>query len=296
MKDKTIKMFLSLLISIILWFYINSLVTKEIEFAVDIKYTDIPPNMIIVGKQETFFYNLIVNKYSYYETKQPPIEVKVSLKDAKIGKNYIKPEIIKKIDIPYSARLVLKEKTVFVELDRKEIKEVEINPIIINNSFIIKDINIYPKKIKIEGPLKQVKSITKLDTTEIFINDSGQYSELVPIKNPNNKNIYLSSEFVKVEFKALSKTIEEKIVLPVKVKNLNDEFEYEINPTTIIAMIKAPSEKIKELDLSKLYFYVDLKEINSEGIYKLNLKIDTDFLIEPVDTKNITVIIKRRTK
>ncbi|HOJ50054.1 MAG TPA: hypothetical protein PKW55_04515 [Spirochaetota bacterium] len=299
MKDKTTKIILSFLISVILWFYIDAIVTKTLDFSVEIKYFDLPDDMVIIKKQELFSYNIILSKYSYYEFKQPPLEVRVSLKDVMVGKNYIEPEIIKKFDIPYLARISLSEKKIFVEVDKKEIKEVEINPVIDSqNLFLVKDITVTPKVIKIEGPSKILKNIKTLETSTYTVNSSGIYSKIIPIKNPY-KNVYLSVTSVKVDFKAIKKIEERFILIPIKVKNLSEDFEAYFSPKSVNALVKGNFDNFKENDLNKLYFYVDCKEITNEGNYKLNLKIDINndsLIIEPFDIRSVDVTIKRRLK
>ena len=282
------KKIMAMIGGIFLWYYVDSITTIEKEFMAVIKYINIPDEMILVDYPEKIKYSLKTNKY-YPENINADLEFIVSLKNAHIGMNFLKIEVKNEDVLSSYTSISMTDKTVKVVLEKKEEKMISVKPEIMNTlppDYKLEFISVTPPRIKVKGPIQALKEMKEISTEEIRIDKPGEHTFDAKLSLPGDSSLIYSADTVHIRLQITYNMIVQEILLPVKIINLHKTLIIkDLNPSKILAKISGSYQEVKKVDFKTLFCYIDLSEIKTPGVYKLE--------IIPIKTNHINISVEK---
>ncbi len=194
---------LSLILSIVLWFFIIMRGQSEISIKLPIKYKNIPKGLVInKADVNTISVNVQGQERSIENLRPEDAGIFIDMSKAKKGKTiyYIQKDdvkippifIIKDIS-PLSIKLTLEEKTS---------KEITIKPVITGTpvkGYYVKGVKVSPENVVIEGAKSLLEKIVFLKTESVDVsNEDSTFEKDVKLVY-NRDNIKSQSEVVRVK-------------------------------------------------------------------------------------------------
>ncbi|MCS7242404.1 YbbR-like domain-containing protein [Candidatus Caldatribacterium sp.] len=171
-QNLTLKI-ISLSLSIFLWFFITFRGQTETSVEATVEFKNLPPQMEIL-KQSIKKVTLAISTRERIlrEINQKDVRVIVDLSNAKLGENSI-PITKSSLKLPRGVEVLRVEpSTVKLYIDKKESKTVPVKARLIgepSKSYKISSVEVYPSKINIEGPKRELDRIYLIRTEAIDI-------------------------------------------------------------------------------------------------------------------------------
>lgn len=223
----------------------------------------------------------------------------IDLSKVKNGDNIVKVEYNYSY-LPENLKVVkIEPEFIKVNIDIKIKKELKVSFNIKNEpapGYIISDIIVSSKYVKVEGPKSLLQNLEYLQFKDIDIAgiESSEVFKLEPIYSdivlisPENVNVYLE---VKKQYEFFS--FEN---LFIELVNKKQEFEYIINPSYFNIKILVPTNLIN--NLVKPSFVIDVSSFSEEGEYLItpNVKIDEKYEILSIEPKKFILKIYRASR
>lgn len=261
----------SVILAIILWFFINTSAMNVQKKYITIQYDNLPSNLLFIEGPKKIAYYVKTN-HSYSTDVKENIVVTASLEDSSSGWHTVPLKIEYKSPLPVYASLQLETTRVKVFLDKKMFKNLpikaDLNTENDEKDYNIKKIRILPEYTMIEGPFSIIKNLKLIKTQPIGIYRTGQYSRTVKLAIPSN-NIKSSTSSVQIKFDVSSKIITKKISVPVEIINLNQNLTL-VNPKDIAISLKVKGKPsaIEKLEYTTNIATLNLSYFTQAGNYK----------------------------
>lgn len=242
-KRKIAARILCLLLSISLWAIISSTKIGKVTFKCQVEIKNLAQNAVISDMARKYLpVTFEGKKENIKNVSSKNVRLYVDLKNASNGvlKKY-KVEIDKQ-EIPEGVSVSLPVKKIKILVDRKLQKKVRVIANITGSpskGYMAGRVSITPPNVFIVGPVSEVEKVEVLQTDEIDI--EGSVSTVIKTININReglKNIYLNETNVKIivpitEYKRLR-----EIEIPISLKNIDDNFNYNMNVSKIKVYFK----------------------------------------------------------
>jgi hypothetical protein len=293
MKNNLDKKIIALIMSILMWYFIDSSSNIEKEYWLKIKYINLPTHLALVDAPQKAKLIAISTRFRSENIDLNDIYFEISLKSFKAGTYPI--ELSPNLKIVSNSQMEYKipNNKINLTLDQKVEKTIEIKPSIINvkgEQIRINQISFFPQKIKVNGPKILLDQLASLPTEDIVVSETGQFELKIRIKN-NDDDIKINPQEVYVKIQVIQNQITQEIIIPVQVINLDQKLELKsllAKTTQLKCTIK--SINIKNVDFKDFYSYVDLKEIRKPGIYPMPMIFNKpdyvdDFQLSPALTE-----------
>lgn len=286
-KKNLDKKILAVLIAGFLAYYVDSISTIKQDLYGEIKYRDIPAELLPLQAPTRLKYYLKTSRYHTERLNQLQVWFEVSLKNTIPGNNMVNV-IVRTNDISRLAQIELSSEVVKVFMEKKLGKTVHITPMIQSKlfpDFRVENLTVVPTEVSIEGPESLISKIKELETEDYVVKKQDYYSARLKIRQL--KGIKIEPKIVNVSFKIVENTISQELYLPVKWINSNEKLAVKrYSPLRVFSKIKGNAEKMKKLDFKDLFYYIDLKEIKISGKFTLPLEIKRIEGIEISATKS----------
>lgn len=156
----------------------------------------------------------------------------------------------------------------------------------------IEEVVCRPASIRIKGAEQQLKKMERLRTESIDLrNRVDDFKEPVRISLPQGARLGSDSDRVTVEFKLKSYTYEKEFEqIPVRILRLDgDDRQIQIEPKSISVRLRGQQQRIEQLSPDRIIAYADCSELDSNGAYTLEMKVDLPDGISWVKTTNTVV-------
>lgn len=292
------KKIIALLLGFLAWYYVESLSTVRRAYYSRIHYKNMPSGMTAIYMPKRVRYYVTTNNYYHQEKSLPEVSFEVSLKRAKVGRNYLK--IVKKLksSLPPSMNVELAKKKVRVILDKKKAKRVPIKANIRNNlspEYLVRGLKIIPSQVTLSGPASRLKGIKYVELATINVSRPGFFAFKKKLKSMPVK-LQISHNRVQIKFEVRANMIEQKLNLPIKIRKLALGLRVKkIKPGKAFFTVRGRFGKLKKFDFKSLFYYIDLDKVKKAGKYRFNLKKrKLDGLeLKPVKKKKIEVELKK---
>ena len=182
----------SLLFSILLWFYLSPIVTRdtsEVNYFLPLELKNIPANMMTIGKIEDRISVILKGKQAIIRDIDPGrFSVSLDLSNAMEGTRFynLDPD---NINIPPNIDVVrIEPKTIKIDMVKLARKDVDVRVNITGkpaSGFSVKKVNINPPLITIEGPEIEIKNISSLEVLNISAADrKSSFSREIKLGTP----------------------------------------------------------------------------------------------------------------
>ena len=162
----------SLLLAIILWFFVVMSGHSVIVINVPVKFINMPNEYEMVDTAKTVRLSIEGQERVLKGINQDDISVVVDLETAKAGKTLYS---LSREDIILPKRLIVKNifpQTVSLVLEERMHKNVSVKPVIVGlpaKGFSVESITITPDKVKIDGPKSRVKRVYSVKTEPLDV-------------------------------------------------------------------------------------------------------------------------------
>lgn len=305
-ENKLFMLFISFLISIGLWFYVNGVYnpqdTKEIKgVPITINFEGSVPqqNDLTILEMETKTVDIKVegSRVLLANLKKDDISITVDLDTVTAAAECHLPLII---SLPNSDQLTVSEQSVaslYIVFDKYEKKDIEVKVSITGSpdeNYMLGEIAPSPSSVYVEGPKTLVDKIANiLIETDISGMTTGK-TERQDVVMVDENNIVIKSEYLKCEFDAVSAYIPvlKMMEVPLTVSTVNKSggtddavITKEITPTMI--MVAGPQADIDLLNQLSLGV-IDTSQIEGEKTFTYQIPVPSGMKLISEETE-ITV-------
>lgn len=294
-KKNLDKKILAVLIGCFLWYYVDSTSTIKQNLYGEVKYKDVPADLVPLQAPTRLKYYLKTNRYHAERISSLNVWFEISLKNALAGNNFVHVAV-KSNDASRLTHVELPNEVIKIVMDKKVEKTVAIQAAIHSKLFPeyrLESLVLTPPFAKIEGPESLVSRVNEVLLEDISVDKPGVYT--MKLKTKQARGLKIEPRSVQCQFKIAYNLITQNIHLPVKWVNLNKHLSVKrYLPIRILAKIAGRSENMKKLDFKDLFYYIDLKEIKNPGKYTLPLEFKRLEGIEITEknTKAVVEIVK----
>ncbi|MCH8028906.1 MAG: YbbR-like domain-containing protein [Candidatus Dadabacteria bacterium] len=269
------KIIISIVLAIMLWFIANINENIEKPLDVEVNYSDLSPELVIMGKPPETIRLKAQGPRSRILTLSPGDFV-FSLDLSAVGPGVSRFEVhANQIKYPRGIQVVsITPAEIKLDVDRLVEKEVELKPLIglpASGYEIVGDPVVKPNRVKVKGPNKILYSLKNVTTDLVStVGAKSKFTIEVPLKSPP----YV--EIVDVETAHVTVDIQERISVK-EFKNMDIEFinfdELEIELKTGVKsnlVFEGPYSAIKELNSDNIRVYVDGKDVVNKNKGKIH--------------------------
>ncbi len=279
-----------LLLSVLLWTYINSTKVGDVKFRIPIEFKNISEELVISEvKSKYITVSLTGRKDILKSINVKSINAFVNLGNPVVGISKRYPIKVIKHGLPESIELNLSSKDIAVTVDRKMTKVVKIEPNIlekIRDGYVLGYVKIIPQYITINGPESYVKNVDLIKTNMISIGDeTGRIEREVFLDKNGLSNIDLDINKVRLIISIIEDTNLYKVEKKIEIKNSIEGYKYILSKQYVKIYLRSGDEDIKPSKEDVMAF-IDIASINimdlldeAESDY-----IEKDYLIN-VDSK-----------
>ncbi len=289
-----------LLLSIILWTYVNSTKVGEVKFRIPVEFTNLPQNLTIFeGLNKYITVSLTGRKDILKNVNIKNINASIDVSKPQIGlrKNY--PIKITKHGLPESIEINLSSKNLLLTIDNEQAKRVKIVPNIqmnLKDGYILGSVRVDPSFVTINGPETSVRKIDKIRTGLISI--GGQTGRIVReafLDTGEFTNIKTNANVVKVVIPVLESTSLQKYDVRINLENTPEGFKYILSKQYTRVYLRSIEENI-ELSEEDMSANIDLMGLNLKSIFEKNgreaieREFKIDFILQEEGMEIITLI------
>ena len=194
----------SLVLAVMLWFFVVSKGRSVVVMDVPIGFKDIPANLEVVDSPKTIGVTIEGQERLLKKLRQEDIRAIIDLSNVKKGKTFLSvaPD---NITVPRTLTVnEISPQTINLMIEEKVTKHVQVKPIIIGSplqGFLIKGIEVEPKMIEIKGPESAIEKVYFIKTEPIDITgitSTLQYRAYLNLNNKNNVRVDIPEVDVKI--------------------------------------------------------------------------------------------------
>lgn len=285
----------SLMASIFIWMYVVSSAEILINKAVPLNI-ELPTGLAVSNEY---------SKEIHFRFKGPGLFVRkfierdltINVKKSKYFKRGIKKYNIRldqyKFKLPLGVELISMEpRSLQINLENSIEKMVKVNPIFsqkIQDEYNVKEIKVFPKKVKISGPRSVVRKIKQLDTK--IVEELGESSDAgfaVDLNTPDSR-VEVHEESVDISYTLQSKNIEftytEVPIIFQSVKLIKS-----VKPSVVNVKVYGEESKIKQLskDSIQVIGYIP-KDASKRAEIELITEFPIGIKVLDLSPKKVTV-------
>ena len=194
----------SLVLAVMLWFFVVSKGLSVVVIDVPIGFKDIPANLEVVDSPKTIGVTIEGQERLLKKLRQEDIRAIIDLSNVKKGKTFLSvaPD---NITVPRTLTVnEISPQTINLMIEEKATKHVQVKPIIIGSplqGFLIKGIEVEPRMIEIKGPESAIEKVYFIRTEPIDITgitSTLQYRAYLNLNNKNNVRVDIPEVDVKI--------------------------------------------------------------------------------------------------
>lgn len=192
----------SLMLAIILWFFVVMSGHSVIVLDVPVKFINMPNEIEMVDMVKTVRLGIEGQDRVLKGINQEDISVVVDLKTAKSGKNSYS---LSSEDIILPKRLIVKSiapQTISLVLEEHMHKNVSVKPVIVGlpaKGFSIESIKITPEKVRIEGPRSLIKRIYSVKTEPLDVTGTVENLHFTAFLDMTKPNVRYDTKEIEVD-------------------------------------------------------------------------------------------------
>lgn len=299
MRKNSAMKIVSVLLAIILWFYVASGQRVEIRLKTKIQLENLGDSLAVAswntdtaeilfyGKSRDFLLMKILGREPVYIINLSTLQV--GKHSFTMNKDSVKLEYLKKI----TPITVLQPKTFEIEIDSISKKEVIISPVITGppaDGFTLSgDILVHPERIVIFGAKSILQKISSVETDEISIRRSKKSFS-------KNTEVNIDSRFVKSDLKKVSVTISVDEIdvrdfrsVPVIFINKQESIRLIPDSLSVDIQLSGPKKMLTEMLAGEVSPVIDISHITSRGNYLLEISIPKRKYIEIISVTPASV-------
>lgn len=262
-KDLVPKL-LSILLALIIWIYVNNKKIGQLEFKIRIDFKNFS-NEYIITEQEQKYVTVVIegNKEEIKNINHGSVKAYIDLTEPILNQPFKYTVRLSRKEIPDHIEVYLKEKSVFLRVEKKIKKEVSIVPNFggsISTGYFIGNISIDPPNVVISGPESLISKIENINTELISVEGKEDDAEgVIDLLNPKVGLISISKDEVKYNVPIYEAKNVSRTELPIQVRNLPDGYQAEIKPETVSVYVKL-KDSINETKIDTIKAYVEYKK------------------------------------
>lgn len=288
-KDHPVPFIISLLLSIMLFYYITNIGIQSLLTVGDLQYRLNSDDLFINNKSNIKVKITLRGKPDDLKlVNEDIIKTFIDINASKPG-DYIFKVQVDKAYLPDNVKVVkIDPSTVKVSLDKILKKKVKLEPNITGkceSGFSISQISFTKSPyIIVEGPYTLLSGIDVVKTSEISV-DGLNFSVVLPVKlqNESLKIISPNDNQIVIDIRPINilKTIEN---IPILLSNKNSKFNYTLSVNKFNAQILVSEDTLATLSSSDLIFIIDCSYFQSPGFYNIKIIPKTNSSINIIDT------------
>ncbi len=289
-----------LLLSIILWTYVNSTKVGEVKFRIPVEFTSLPKNLTIFeGLNKYITVSLTGRKDILKNVNVKNINASIDVSKPQIGLRKMYPIKITKHGLPESIEINLSSKDILLTIDNEQSKRVKIEPNIqmsLKDGYILGNVKIDPPLVTINGPETSVSKIDKIRTGLISIGgQTGRIVREVFLDTGEFISIKTNVNVVKVVIPVLESTSLQKYDVKINIENSQEGFKYILSKQYTRVYLRSIEEDL-ELSEDDMNASVNLAGLNLKSIFEKNgreaieREFKIDFTLQEEGVEIITLI------
>ncbi|MFC1669036.1 YbbR-like domain-containing protein [Spirochaetota bacterium] len=285
-----------LMLGVILWAYISSSNTSEIEYKISLTYKNLSSNLIVSRVSHKNVKVICEGKKEYLNNVRPKnLKVIVDLKKARVGKaRSYKVELIK-TGVPEGVDISLKNKRVRLSVERKARKKIKI--ILrtrgdVKKGCFVGKVKVKPSWVSVTGPKSVIDKIEDVDTETISLaGKSETIKREFDLNIKNIRDVSFSTTTVSVVIPIIEFGDLYTLDVPVKLKNIDSNYRYILRDSSIKLYIKkttASKISVNDVDVT-----IDIKKIKIKKLFSRKKQdfIDTEIPVNIVIKNNVDASI-----
>ena len=291
MKNGTMKFF-SLLLAIVLWFFIMGEKKAEFSFSdVPLVLLNKPSDLIITGQTADRINLRVSGSRTVLSTlSSSNIKATIDLEEVKIGTTVFR-DLIERIKLPNGTKITSISPAEFsLVLDSVVVKKVPVHLDMKGSpqeGYEISHISIKPEFVEVslaKSEAKELKNVmtAPLDISEVKENIEEEIALVLTGLDPPRS---ISERKVEVSI-LISEKIVEKTMTNVAVELINSQYKTKVNPATFQLTVKGPYHLIHELSGKNVSARIDLKGLKP-GKYSKKVEIRLPEKVSLVEAKPI---------
>ncbi len=255
-----------LLLAVILWAFIISGKTEKLRYKVPLAIKNLPANMAVSGLSGRSAVVILEGKKEELKSVNiKNIRATVDLEKASLGGPRDYPVQVEKQEVPEDISISLVDREVTLTVEKKEYRWVRVVPLItgeVGKGKIIIDKQVVPEQVMISGPRSVINDIDSIETEEVSVeNETGEMKRQVGLDAEKYKDISFSEKNFTVRVLVTDLKDLEVITVPVVVKNVPREYDYEVKDREVEVYIRlAEKQPVAPGDIEA---FVDAGKVNA---------------------------------
>jgi len=291
MKNSAMKFF-SLLLAIVLWFFIMGEKKAEFSFSdVPLVLLNKPSDLIITGQTADRINLRVSGSRTVLSTlSSSNIKATIDLEEVKIGTTVFR-DLIERIKLPNGTKITSISPAEFsLVLDSVVVKKVPVHLDMKGSpqeGYEISHVSIKPEFVEVSLAKSEAKELKKVMTAPLDISGIKENVEeeialvLTGLDPPRS----ISERKVEISI-LISEKIIEKTMTNVAVELINSQYKTKVNPATFQLTVKGPYHLIHELSGKNVSARIDLKGLKP-GKYSKKVEIRLPEKVSLVEAKPI---------
>ncbi len=274
-----------LLLSVMLWVYINSTKVGDVKFRIPIEFKNISKELIISEVQSRYItVTLTGRKDVIKNVNLKNISAFVNIENPAIGISRRYPIKVIKHGIPENIDLTLSLRDINLTVEKKIKKRVKVEPDIlkkVREGYVIGYVKVDPQYVIIDGPESIVKSVNIVRTAMVSVgNDIGRIEKDVAIDKSNLPNVDINISNVKVIIPVVESTNLYKFEMKIEIKNPVEGLDYVLNKQSVKIYLRSEEEDF-EPSKEDIAAYIDVSTIDMDDLAEIGDKksLDKDYLV-----------------
>ncbi len=301
--------FISLIAAVILWIYITSKNTGEMELKIPLTVTNLSEKFVIKEMASKYIsVSLKGNREDVKNVEKKYIKTMVNLKKVLPGEPVKYDVILERSEVPDNIEVTLNDKKVFILVEKVLKKTVPIAPVMelnLDEGYFAGNISIKPDKVTLSGGESVVEGIEKVDTDTIILKKvKSTYEQDIELNISKLENVSVDTKIVKVKIPVFNAREVSKFEVPIVIVNENEFFKYVMEPQKVQIYVRhSPEntispEKIKAeivSDVISVEQFKDKKIFETQNMVKIYIS-DTlkDVEVIEVSPLKIKVTIEKK--
>lgn len=235
----------SLLLAVILWAYIGSTKLAEVDYRIPVELKNAPAGLV-VSKQNLTSITLHMNgrKEDVANFNIKNVKAVVNLEGAREGMNIRFPITLVKQEIPESIRLNLSRKYVTLDLGKRLVRRVPVEPVLgenIREGMVAGQPVARPEYVTISGEEAAVKRVDSVKTEPLPAGaEAGKFDREVSIDRSDLRGIDTAPQTVRVQYSLYEMENLRRFEVPVGGRNLREGYRFEAARKKVKVYVKTP--------------------------------------------------------
>lgn len=288
-KEHPFPFLISLILSIMLFYYITNIGIQSLLTVGDLQYKLNSNDLFIINKEKIKVKITFRGKPDDLKlVNEDIIKTYINIDATKPG-DYVYKVIVDKAYLPENIKIVkIEPSTVKVTLDKTFRKRVKLEPKITGKcetGFTVSSVTISKSPyIIVEGPYSILSKIDSVKTSEISV-DGLNFSFVAPVKLENEllKIVSPLDLQIIIDIRPISimKTIKD---IPILLSNKNSKFSYNLSINKFEANLLLTEDIQNKISSSDLIFIIDCTYFSSAGTYTIKIIPQTNLNINILNT------------